>query len=310
MSSATPIRKAVIPAAGLGTRMRPVSKVVPKELLPLGCKPIIQYAIEEAVASGIEEIVVVTGPRKSWLEKFLTEVPECLSTTGGTNKDVTGKSPEALSSRVRIDVVQQMKPLGLGDALLCAQPVVGEEPFAMILPDAVIDAPEPPLSQLIRAYMALPGAFVATQRVEPRDFARFGMLSVNTTDIRGATIPFRVLSIVEKPLANEAPSDFGVFGRYLLTSEIFADLKQVAATAIGEIQLTDALAIYCQRNPVYALVFKGKHYDAGDPIGYFQAVVEFALKDSVVGPLVREYLTGLFDLIPQETAVVAFPDQG
>lgn len=178
----------------------------------------------------------------------------------------------------------------------------------MILPDAVIDASDPPLYQLIRAYMTLPGAFVATQPVEPRDFVRFGMLSLNTADICGTTTPFRVLSIVEKPLAGEAPSNFGVFGRYLLTAEIFADLKHVAATAKGEIQLTDALAIYCQRHPVYALVFKGKHYDAGDPIGYFQAVVEFALKDSVVGPLVREYLTGLFDLISQENAVVAFPD--
>jgi UTP--glucose-1-phosphate uridylyltransferase len=159
--------------------------------------------------------------------------------------------------------------------------------------------------------MALPGAFVATQPVEPRDFARFGILSFKTTvDSCGTALPVPVLSIAEKPIASEAPSNFGVFGRYLLTPEIFTDLKRVAATAKGEIQLTEALAIYCQRNPVYALVFKGKHYDTGDPIGYLQAVVEFALKDSASGPLVRDYLTGLSNLILEESAVAAIPDQG
>jgi len=311
MSSSTPIRKAVIPAAGLGTRMLPVSKVVPKELLPVGGKPLIQYAIEEAIASGIEEIVVVSGPRKSWLETFLKSYRELAVERRARGKQLELESLDSPSSLGHITVVQQPVPLGLGDAVLCTQSVIGREPFAVILPDAVIDAPVPVLAQLMAAYEEYPGAFVATKPVEPRDFAHFGMLSLKAGgDIRRTTAPFRVLSIVEKPQPKDAPSNFGVFGRYLLMPEIFADLKRVATTAGGEVQLSDALATYCQRDAMYALLFNGKHYDAGDPFGYFQAVVEFALKNAETGPMIREYLSELLSQEPQQSAVVAISDSG
>ena len=311
MSCFVPIRKAVIPAAGLGTRMFPVSRVVPKELLPIGGKPLIQYAIDEAVASGIEEIVVVIGPRKSWLESFLNPDRESQSEPLSHGKKVDAESLDAFSSLARITIVQQSMPLGLGDALLCAQPTVGEEPFAVILPDALIDAPQPALAQLMAAYKERPAAFVATQRVEPCDFSRFGMLAVMPEkDLRVATAPFRVLSIVEKPRPTNAPSNFGVFGRYLLTPEIFADLKHVGTTIRGEVQLTDALAIYCRRHPLYGLVFTGKHYDAGHPLGYLQSVVDFALRNPETGPLLREHLAGLLNQEQRENEGVGISERG
>jgi UTP--glucose-1-phosphate uridylyltransferase len=301
MAPAISIRKAVIPAAGLGTRMFSVSKVVPKELLPVGGKPLIQRAIEEAVASGVEEVVVVIRPGKSLLESFLSADQKWMPSRSHQGEEADPLAPDAFSSPVRITLVQQAQPRGLGDALLCARPAVGNEMFGLVLPDAVIDAPRPALAQLTAAFREQPGAYVATQSVEPSDVSRFGMLVLDSTaDAARTGEVFRVRSIVEKPEPGQSPSNFGVFGRYVLTPEIFAELDRLTETSDGEVQLSEALASYCQRHPLYAFRFKGSHYDAGDPLGYFQAVVEFALKDTDMGPMFRDYLAGIVERAPKQ----------
>jgi UTP--glucose-1-phosphate uridylyltransferase len=286
-----PIRKAVIPAAGFGVRMLPVTKVLPKEMMPIGNKPLIQYAVEEAAASGIEEVVLVTATRKSALERYFRRDPKLERFLQERGRDHELQCLRSLSSLVRIVTVHQPAPRGLGDALLCARSAIGDEPFAMILPDAIIDASQPVVAQLISAFRQCPGAYIATQPVNPCDVTRFGMLAVapldNNSRVDGI---LRVLSIVEKPSPEDAPSHYGVFGRYLLTPKIFDFLNCTKSDSNGEVQLSGALTLYCRNNPLYALRFAGRHYDAGSRFGYLQATVEFALKDPELGPSVRDYL--------------------
>lgn len=271
--------------------MLPVTKVLPKEMMPIGNKPLIQYAVEEAATSGIEEVIFVTASRKSALECHFRRDPELERFLEERGRDCELAALRALSSLVRIRTVQQMAPRGLGDALLCARSAVGDEPFAVILPDAIMDAPCPVVAQLIAGFRQLPGAYVATQSVEPCDVARFGMLAVApVNDNAGASSVLRVLSVVEKPRPEDAPSRYGIFGRYLLTPEIFDFLDHTEPDGNGEVQLSGALALYCQKYPMYALRFEGQHYDAGSKFGYVQATLEFALKDPELGPAVRDYL--------------------
>jgi UTP--glucose-1-phosphate uridylyltransferase len=287
-----PIRKAVIPAAGLGVRMLPVTKVLPKEMMPIGNKPLIQYAVEEAAASGIEEVVFVTAARRSLLECYFRQDAELERLLEERGRVRELQCLRALSSMVRILTVHQPAPRGLGDALLCARTAIGDEPFALILPDAIMDAPQPVIAQLAAAFRHRPGAYIATRSVAPRDVSRFGMLAVAPLDDSPRSDgALRVLSVVEKPKAEDAPSHYGVFGRYLLTPEIFDFLDSAAQDENGEVQLSGALARYCQKNPVYALCFEGRHYDAGSRFGYLQAALEFALKDPELGPAVRNWLT-------------------
>jgi UTP--glucose-1-phosphate uridylyltransferase len=288
------IRKAVIPAAGFGTRMLPVTKELPKEMMPICNKPIIQYAVEEAAASGIEEVILITRAEKSILESYFAPAPDLERFLQQQGRDRELELVRELSSLVRISTVRQPSPRGLGDALRCARSAVGNETFAVILPDAVIDAGQPVLAQLIAAYQRHPDCFVATQPVEPADVSRFGMLAV--TAVEDPSFPqrlFRVASLVEKPQAGDAPSSYGVFGRYLLRPEVFDFLDTARADAKGEIQLTDALARYCQRAPLYALCFEGQHFDAGQKSGYLEVMLHFALKDPELGPAVHRYLTTL-----------------
>lgn len=286
-----PIRKAVIPAAGLGIRMLPVTKVLPKEMMPIGNKPLIQYAVEEAAASGIEEVVLVTAARKSVLECYFRRDAALERILEERGQDHELQCLRALSSLVRILTVHQPAPRGLGDALLCARSALGDEPFALILPDAIVDAPQPVIAQLMAAFRHRPGAYIATRSVAPRDVSRFGMLAVAPlVDNSRSDGVLRVLSVVEKPNPEDAPSHYGVFGRYLLTPEIFDFLDSAEPDENGEIQLSAALALYCRKKPVYALCFEGRHYDAGSRFGYIQAALEFALKDPELGAAVRNCL--------------------
>ena len=288
------IRKAVIPVAGFGTRMLPLTKALPKEMMPICNKPIIQYAVEEAAASGIEEVILITRADKSILESYFVPNPDLERFLEDRGREQELRLVRDLSSLVRISTVRQPSPRGLGDALRWARSAVGDETFAVILPDAVVDAHPPVLAQLMAAYHLHPGCWVATQPVEPADVSRFGMLEV--TSLENASFPgrlFRVSSMIEKPRTGEAPSNYGVFGRYLLRPEIFDFLDSAQADAKGEIQLTDALAEYCQRAPLYALRFEGMHYDAGDRSGYLQVMLHFALKDAELGAAVHRLLATL-----------------
>jgi len=303
MRSNSFVRKAVIPAAGLGTRMLSVSNVIPKELLPLGGKPLIQHAIEEAIESGVEEVIVVTRPEKSLLNAFLAGDWELAGSALGQKADT-----DALSRKVNFILVDQPQPRGLGDALLCAQSAIGNEPFGVILPDAIVEADIPALAQLAAAFREQESAYVATQPVGLADTSRFGMLAVDPCDPIGARDTFRVRSIVEKPHPRQAPSRFGVFGRYILTRQIFSFLSEIAIDTVGDVELSNALSGYCERHSLLAVRFDGRHYDAGDPLGYHQAVLEFTLKNSDIGSSLRDYLLRNIERESDERAITALPD--
>ena len=280
-----------------------VSKVIPKELLPLGGKPLIQHAIEEAVASGVEEVIVVTRPEKSLLNTFLGR--DCELARSELDLKV---HTDALPRNVNIILVDQPQARGLGDALLCAQSAIGNEPFGVILPDAIIEAEIPALAQLAAAFREQESGYVATQPVGLADTPRFGMLAVDPCDPIGARDIFRVRSIVEKPHPWQAPSRFGVFGRYILTGQIFSFLSEIAIDSVGDVELSNALGGYCECHSLLAVQFDGRHYDAGDPFGYYQAVVEFTLKNSDIGSSFRDYLLRNIERESDESSITALPD--
>lgn len=286
------IRKAVIPVAGLGVRMLPVTKALPKEMMPICNKPVIQYAIEEAIAIGVEEVILITRTEKSILEQYFAPALELEHFLRRCGRQSELELVRSLSTLVRISTVRQLSPRGLGDALRCARSAVGGEPFAVILPDAVIDARLPALAQMTAAYRHYPYCLIATQTVPPADTPKFGMLQVASAVDASFPQLFRVLSLVEKPSAERAPSCYGVFGRYLLQPEIFDYLDSAPEDCNGEVQLTEALTRYCQQKPVYAVRFEGTHYDAGDKLGYLQAILHFAQKDPDLGPALAAYRAG------------------
>jgi UTP--glucose-1-phosphate uridylyltransferase len=298
-SSFRPVRKAVIPVAGLGTRMLPITKVVPKEMLPVVSKPLIQYAVEEVAASGIKEIILVTRGRTLAEDYFSNDVrfEELLPEH---NRPAELESLRRLCGSLRISAVRQDRPLGLGDALRCARAEIGAEPFALVLPDALIQASRPALGQMLAAYQQWPGSYIATQSVNHRDTVRFGMLEVAEVDhAQFSTSLFRVLNVVEKPQPDEAPSAYGVFGRYLLDPAIFEYFDRRNPDHDTEREFADALAALCQRGLVYALRFEGRHFDAGDRLGYLEAVVEFSLADPDIGEEVRRYLMRAQHPVPE-----------
>jgi len=259
--------------------------------MPICNKPIIQFAVEEAVASGIEEVILVTRTGKSVLESYFAPAPDLEQFLQQQGRDLELQAIRRLSSMVRISTVQQPSPRGLGDALRCARSAVGNETFAVILPDAIIDARQPALAQLMVAYERYPDCMVATQPVPAADVSRFGMLAVAPVDDACLSRElFRVSSLVEKPRTGEAPSAYGIFGRYLLRPEIFDFLDAVPVDARGEIQLTEALAAYCRQAPLYGLCFDGTHFDAGDKTGYLEVNLHFGLKDPELASAIRRYL--------------------
>ncbi len=276
------VRKAVFPVAGLGTRFLPATKAMPKEMLPIVDKPLIQHAAEEAVAAGIEQLVFITGRNKRSIPDHFDMAYELESELEASGK--TGQLEEArniLPEGVSCVYLRQRQALGLGHAVLRAEPVIGDEPFAVILADDLIDGGETPcLKQMVDAFHTLQTGMVAVERVPPERISRYGVISGKP---RGERL-WTLTGIVEKPPADKAPSDLGVVGRYILTPDIFERLRETAPGAGGEIQLTDALALQLRKgSALTAYQFVGKRYDCGSKLGYLQASVEYALRREDLG---------------------------
>ena len=285
------VRKAVFPAGGLGTRFLPATKVIPKEMLALVDKPIIQYGVEEAIASGIEHIIIVTSRGKSVMEDHFDISYELDANLERKGKHELLAVSRGVSSLARISYVRQKEPLGLGHAVLCARDMVGDEPFAVILPDDVIDAEVPCLKQMIKVFDEKGGSVLATQTVEGPAISAYGVLA-GSQDPGNRRI-FNCTGMVEKPKFEDAPSKQAIIGRYVLTPRIFALLARTKPGKGGEIQLTDGILALLKVEKVFGYTFEGKRFDAGDKLGMLQATVEFALKRSDLGPQFREYLKGL-----------------
>lgn len=283
------IRKAIIPAAGLGTRFLPATKASPKEMLPLVDKPLIQYAVEEAVGSGIEDIIIITGRGKRAIEDHFDRSFELEENLKGNGKGQILKEIRRISDLANFCYVRQTEALGLGHAVLCAQHLIGDEPFAVILSDEVIDAPVPALAQLIRVYDRGNGAVLGVQKVRPSEVSQYGIIESR----RVAAGLHRVVDLVEKPAPARAPSRYAVIGRYVLSPDIFPILQRTPPGKNREIQLTDALCRLVQGAPIYAQEIRGQRYDAGDKLGFLKATVEFALKNPSLGPGFGQYLRSM-----------------
>jgi UTP--glucose-1-phosphate uridylyltransferase len=283
------IRKAVLPAAGLGTRFLPATKASPKEMLPLVDKPLIQYAVEEAVASGIEDIIIVTGRGKRAIEDHFDRSFELEENLKGNRKDGMLKEVRRISELANFCYVRQPEARGLGHAVLCAQHLVGDEPFAIMLGDEVIDAPIPGLAQLIKIFQEREGSVLGVKKVPRQEVSRYGIVA----NRRIAPGLHRVDDLIEKPDPKQAPSRYAVIGRYVLSSDIFPILRRISPGKNGEIQLTDALRILAKSSPMYAHEMQGQRHDAGEKLGFLKATVEFALKNPTLGPPFAKYLKTL-----------------
>jgi UTP--glucose-1-phosphate uridylyltransferase len=288
MASQT-VSKAIIPAAGLGTRFLPATKASPKEMLPLVDKPLIQYAVEEAVAAGIRDFIVVTGRSKRAIEDHFDlsfELEEVLKESG---KDTLLKEIRRISELANFCYVRQRHARGLGDAILCARPLIGDEPFAVLLGDEVIDASVPAIRQLIDLYEELGTPILGVQEVEPDEVSNYGIITPKP--VRPGL--FQVTDLIEKPTPKEAPSRLAVIGRYILPPAIFPILEKTPPGKNQEIQLTDALRALAQAGPMHACVVNGIRHDAGDKLGFLKATVAFGLKNPELGDRFARYLKGL-----------------
>jgi UTP--glucose-1-phosphate uridylyltransferase len=268
------VRKAIIPAAGLGIRFLPATKAQPKEMLPIVDKPTIQYIVEEAIASGIEDIMIVTGRGKRAIEDHFDksyELEDILSRKG--NNDVLSVVRD-ISNLVNIHYIRQKEPKGLGHAIYCAKTFIGDEPFAVLLGDDIVDAEVPCLKQLIDVFEEYKTTIIGVQRVPEDDVSKYGIVSCKHIDDR----VYKVKDLVEKPEKHDAPSNVAILGRYIITPEIFRFLENAEPGKGGEIQLTDALKKLAGVEAIYAYDFIGKRYDVGNKLGFLQATVEFALK--------------------------------
>ena len=286
------IRKAVFPAAGLGTRFLPATKAQPKEMLPLVDKPIIQYAVEEAVNSGLENLVIITGRGKNAIEDHFDVSYELEKILEERGKSDLLKLVRAVSEMVHIAYVRQKEALGLGHAILVARNFVSEEPFAVLLGDDVIEADVPCIRQMMDIYDRYQTSIVALMEVPPEETGRYGIVKARSLP-EGDGRLFEVIDMVEKPPQGEAPSNLAIIGRYILTPDIFEALGNTQRGAGGELQLTDGLRNMLGTQRILAYKFQGKRYDAGDKLGFLQATVEFALKNDEVGPAFRSYLKSL-----------------
>lgn len=285
------VRKAVFPAAGLGTRFLPATKAMPKEMLPLVDKPLIQYGVEEAMHSGMNNIIIVTGRGKSAIEDHFDvsfELEHLLETRG--KKDLLGQV-RGISDMIDVSYVRQKEALGLGHAVLRAKELVGPEPFAVVLSDDVIDAEIPCLRQLLDIHEFYGASVVALMEVDGPEISSYGVVDADPVAHNGlGGRLYRVHNLVEKPKASEAPSNLAIIGRYILTPDIFTSIEAIPPGSGGEIQLTDALKHLLRQKPIYGLKFEGKRYDAGDKLGFLKATVEFALKRHDLGGPFRDYL--------------------
>lgn len=283
------IRKAVIVAAGWGTRFLPITRSQPKEMLPLVDKPIIQYSVEEAVASGIEHIILVTALGKQAIENYFDRAFELEYMLEQKGEKKLLREMRELSNLVDICYVRQKGQLGLGHAVLTARNVVDDEPFALFLPDDVVDGKVPLLKQLIEVHEQHGGSVIAVERIEREDTVKYGIIEPREISDR----VYQVLNIVEKPPPDEAPSNLGVVGRYVLMPEIFDFLEAASSGKNNEIQLTDALQSLLGKQAVYALEFEGTRYDTGNPLGWLKATVSMALKRTDIGPELGDYIRRL-----------------
>jgi UTP--glucose-1-phosphate uridylyltransferase len=288
------IHKAVLPVAGLGTRFLPATKAQPKEMLPIVDKPLVQYAVEEVAASGIPMVVFVTGRGKQAIENHFDVSAELEQELAGRGKEDLRRQLRSISGMLRFVYVRQQIPKGLGDAILTARDLVGDEPFAVLLSDDIIVNGIPCMKQMLAVYERFGHSVIAIQRVPRKTVSNYGI-------IRGRLVPdrecqgrlYRIEDMIEKPSPAEAPSNLAVIGRYILTPAIWKALSSVDPGAGGEIQLTDGLRRLLATEPVYGYVFEGKRYDAGDKLGFLQATVEIALQRPDLGKAFRRYLKSL-----------------
>lgn len=290
------VRKAVFPAAGLGTRFLPATKAQPKEMLPLVDKPLIQYGVEEAVRSGVKNIIIVTGRGKSAIEDHFDVSFELEHLLESRGKEDVLAAVRSISEMIEIAYVRQKEALGLGHAVLRARDLVGEEPFAVVLSDDVIEAETPCLRQLLEVYDAYGASVLALMEVPKEQIPAYGIVEAEAVRHDGSEGRlFRIRDLVEKPAVKDAPSNLAVIGRYVLTPEIFPCIEATEPGKGGEIQLTDGIRHLVARQPVYGYRFEGKRYDAGDKLGFLMATVEFALRRPDLGGRFREYLKNLLD---------------
>ena len=288
------VRKAVFPAAGLGTRFLPATKAQPKEMLPIVDKPIIQYGVEEAVHSGIQNIIIVTGRGKTAIEDHFDVSFELENLLEMRGKKELLAIVRGISDMIDVSYVRQREALGLGHAVLRASALVGQEPFAVVLADDVIEAETPCLRQLLDIYSFFGGPVLAVMEVPHESISAYGAIDAEPVAHNGThDRVYRIRNLVEKPKAAEAPSNLAIIGRYVLTHDIFESLQAIDPGSGGELQLTDALKHLLRTRPIYAYRFEGTRYDAGDKLGFLKATVEFALRRRDLGGPFREYLKGL-----------------
>lgn len=286
------VRKAVFPAAGLGTRFLPATKAQPKEMLVLVDKPVIQYGVEEAVESGIEDIVIVTGRGKNAIEDHFDVAYELETFLEQRGKTEQLEEVRKISRLGQVSYVRQGEPLGLGHAVLVARNLVGNEPFAVILGDDVIDAQPPALRQMIDVFNRMDGPVLAVERVRAEDVSSYGIVAIDDSADLGPGV-FRITDLVEKPPREEAPSNLAIIGRYILTPDIFPALAATASDRTGEIQLTNGLRRLLADRPLYACEIDGVRHDTGNKLGFLKALVYFALRRPDLAQPFREYLESL-----------------
>jgi UTP--glucose-1-phosphate uridylyltransferase len=285
------VRKAVFPAAGLGTRFLPATKAMPKEMLPLVDKPLIQYGVEEVMHSGVQNIIIVTGRGKSSIEDHFDVSFELEHLLESRGKKEMLQAVRSISDMIDVSYVRQKEALGLGHAVLRAKELVGHEPFSVVLSDDVIDSDIPCMRQLLDVYDYFGASVLALMEVPVENISAYGVVDAEPVAHNGSRDQlFRIRNLVEKPKAADAPSNLAIIGRYVLTPEIFQSIESVQPGSGGEIQLTDGLRHLLRNRPIYGLKFEGTRYDAGDKLGFLKATVEFALKRHDLGSPFREYL--------------------
>jgi UTP--glucose-1-phosphate uridylyltransferase len=286
------VRKAVFPAAGLGTRFLPATKAVPKEMLPLVDKPIIQYGVEEAIAAGCDQVIVITGRGKNAIEDHFDISYELETELEERGKQELLEQVRSISSMINIAFVRQKKAMGLGHAVLMARELVGDEPFGVILPDDIIDAQVPCLKQMIDVYNETGSSILATQEVEGKAISAYGVLDATATGKHNGRL-YEAKNMVEKPKPEDAPSNLAIIGRYVLTPRIFEMLEATEPGKGGELQLTDGIKALLKHEKVYGYTFEGTRHDTGDKLGMLKATVEFGLKREDLGGDFRDYLKSL-----------------
>ena len=291
------VRKAVIPAAGLGTRFLPATKAQPKEMLPIVDKPTLQYIIEEAVASGIEEILIITGRNKKSIEDHFDKSVELELELENKGKKELLEIVQNISNMINIHYIRQKEPRGLGDAIYCARHVIGDEPCAVMLGDDIVDNEVPCLKQLMNAYEEYRTTILGVQTVDDEDTDKYGIIAAKYIEDK----VYKVKDLVEKPEPGKAPSNIAILGRYIITPEIFDILETLPPGKNGEVQLTDALRMLSKKEAMYAYDFDGVRYDVGDKLGFLKATVDFALKRPNLQNDFIQYLREVCDKFDKKT---------